>query len=128
VSSGIATAGGLLWVATMDDETIRRRLVAALGERHARTAFGIGACIRSALDVLDEQPPSVIEALIDEARDLQKPGSSAPRHRYKVRAAIIEYCEERLQTARELERELFRGITGLDEPPGRVSRDPSAAD
>jgi len=100
-----------------DDETIRRRLVAALGERHARAAFGIAACIRSGLDVLDEQPPAVIEAMIEAARELQKSSSNAPEHRYRIRAAFIEYAEERLRVARRQEIELFRGITGPDKPP-----------
>jgi len=102
-----------------DDETIRRRLIAALGERHARAAFGIAACMRSGLDVLDEQPPAVIEAIIDAARELQTPGSNAPAHRHAIRAAFIAYAEERLQVARQQELELFRGITALGEPPKR---------
>ena len=76
-------------------------------------AILIGDSIRNALDMLDQQPAAVIEAMIERAKDLQLPGI-APKHRYKLQAAIIEYLEQRLDKARVRERQLAQAVTGTD--------------
>jgi hypothetical protein len=67
--------------------------------------------IRNAVDIIDEQPSAVIEAMIERGKHLQLSGN-APKHRYGLRAAIIEYLEQRLREARDRERQLVQAITG----------------
>jgi hypothetical protein len=98
-------------------EKIKRHIEQAAKSREARVAILIGDSIRNALDMLDEQPAAVIEAMIERAKDLQLSGI-APKHRYKLRAAIIEYLEERLHEARARERQLAQAITGTADLPG----------
>jgi hypothetical protein len=98
-------------------EKIKRDIDQAAKNREARVAILIGDSIGNALDMLDEQPAAVIEAMIERAKDLQLSGI-APKHRYKLRAAIIEYLEERLHEARARERQLAQAITGTADLPG----------
>ena len=65
--------------------------------------------IRNALDLLDEQLANVIEAVTKRAKRAHQSGCG-PKHRYRLRAAIIEYLEERLHEARALERRLAQAI------------------
>jgi hypothetical protein len=103
----------------MNDEEAMRKLRAMLKERDAQFAFALAANVRNTLDMIDQSPPATIGALISLGQELQKPNSGAPRHRQKVRAALIEYCEGALIVSCQRESELFRAITGLDEPPDR---------
>jgi hypothetical protein len=98
-------------------EKIKRDIDQAAKNREARVAFLIGDSIRNALDMLDEQPAAVIEAMIKRGKDLQLSGN-APKHRYRLRAAVIEYLEERLHEARARERRLAQAITGTADLPG----------
>ena len=61
------------------------------------------------LDLLDVQPPELIEALIEEGKRRHVTG---PPSRQGVREALIEYAEGILKDARERERRLYHGITG----------------
>jgi hypothetical protein len=88
----------------------------ALSERDTRVACLIVEGIRNLLDLLDQQSPSVLEALIDHAKDLQRPGK-APTHRYGLREELRKYTEDALKEARARERRLLRSITGLAEDP-----------
>jgi hypothetical protein len=92
-----------------------RRDVEAVS-RDARVATLVGENIRNALDIIDEQPAVVIEGLIESGKRLQLSGE-APKHRYRLRAAIIQYLEERLHDARARERELALAITGAEDLP-----------
>jgi hypothetical protein len=49
--------------------------------------------------MIDEQPSAVIEAIIEGGKHLQLSGN-APKPRYSLQAAIIEYLEQRLREAR----------------------------
>jgi hypothetical protein len=89
----------------------------AMENRYARVSILIGESIRNALDLLDQQPAAVIEAMIEHTKQLQLSGN-APKHRYRVRAAIIEYAEERLHEAQQWERQLAQAIAGAP-PPAR---------
>ena len=79
--------------------------------RYVRVSILVGESIRNALDLVDHQPATVIEAMIEQAKQLQSSGN-APKHRYKLRAAVIEYLEERLHEAHEWECGLAQAITG----------------
>ena len=92
-------------------EKLKRDMDQALKSREARVAILVGDNIRNALDMVDEQPAQVIEVMIKYGKDLQLSGN-VPKHRYRLRAAIIEYFEERLHEAREREGRLAQAITG----------------
>jgi hypothetical protein len=79
----------------------------------ARVAILVGEGLRNAGDLLDQQPAAVLEAILDRIKLLQLPGY-APKHRYKLRAAIIEYLEERLHEAQAREHRLAHAITGAE--------------
>jgi hypothetical protein len=51
--------------------------------------------------------------LIEHAKQLHQ--SSPLKHRYKMRAAIIEYLEERFHEAAARERRLAQAITGAED-------------
>ena len=82
--------------------------------REARVAALVGQNLRNALDMIDEQPAAILEALVEHSRHLQQSGN-APKHRYRIRAAIIEYLEERLREAEARERQLVLAITGAED-------------
>lgn len=78
----------------------------------------VGERLRLALDLLDEQPPTVLEAIVSLAKERQRTGNF-PKHRREVREALIKYAEEVcLKEAHARERRLFQGITGLEEDFG----------
>lgn len=91
------------------------QIKSALSDRDTRVAVLIGESLRLALDLLDEQPPTVIEMIVSLAKERQRAGNF-PKHRRELREALIKYTEEVcLKEARDRERRLFHGITGLDE-------------
>jgi hypothetical protein len=85
----------------------------ALKNREARVAILVHDNIDNALSLLDEQPAAVIAVLIEHAKQLHQ--SSRLKHRYKMRAAIIEYLEERLHEAQVRERRLAQAVTGSED-------------
>jgi hypothetical protein len=98
-------------------EKTKRDMDQAMKNREARVAILVGDNIRIALDIVDEQPAQVIEAMIKYSEDVQLSGN-APKHRHRLRAAIIEYLEERLHEAQVRERRLAQAITGTADLPG----------
>jgi hypothetical protein len=84
------------------------RVEQTLRERDARIAGMIVESVRHALDLLDEQPPSMLEAICDYLKDLQR----TENFRRDIRKALCEYAEEALKQSRERERQLYKGITG----------------
>jgi hypothetical protein len=60
------------------------------------------------LNLLDVQPPAVLEVLIEEAKLRCTTG---PKNRQEVRETLIRYAEDRLREARKSERELYEGLT-----------------
>ena len=79
---------------------------------------------RNMMDMIDEQSPAVIEALLDFAEDMQEPDSPARKDRYVVRAALIQYVEHALQS-RAREHRLFGCSTAS--PGSKTPRPASAA-
>jgi hypothetical protein len=96
-------------------EKIKRDIDPAVKSRETRVTILVGDSLRNALAMLDEQPAAVLDALFERAKDLHLSGN-APKHRYKLRAALIEYLEERLHEGRARERQLAQAITGTDLP------------
>jgi hypothetical protein len=104
----------------MADEYQRKmRIEHALKERDVRIAGMIVESVRHALDLLDHQPPSMLEAICDYLKDLQK----TERFRHDIRKALCDYAEQALKESRERECRLYEGITGKvveeKEPPWR---------
>jgi hypothetical protein len=99
----------------VEEEAIRERLHGALNESDIRLAVLIVQSFKNLLDMLDQQRPRTLEALLDFARGMQEPDSPARKDRYAVRAAMIDYTERALRESRARERRLFYGLTGLPE-------------
>ena len=91
-----------------EDYQRKMRIEHALQERDVRIAGMIVESVRHALDLLDEQPASMLEAICDYLKDLQK----TEKFRRDIRKALCEYAEEALKQSRERERRLHEGITG----------------
>ncbi|MBO0758852.1 MAG: hypothetical protein J2P54_23645 [Bradyrhizobiaceae bacterium] len=89
----------------------------ALENRYARVTIVVGENIRNSLDLLDQQPAAVLEGIIERVKQMQRSGN-APKHRYRLREALIEYLEERLHEAREWESAFVKDLTGTH-PPGQ---------
>jgi hypothetical protein len=88
---------------------------AALKENHIRSASHIVEIIKRSMDLIDEQPPPVLESLIDFCCELQRK-DSFPKERVGVRAAFVEYCKEALKESRKREHRLYYGITRKSDP------------
>jgi hypothetical protein len=87
-----------------------------LSERDTRVAVLIVESIRNALDLLDEQSPTALEAMLELGKESQRAGTF-PKHRRELREAFIRCVEEQaLKEACARERRLFQGIKGLEEP------------
>ena len=100
----------------MARDNLETQIKSALSERDTRVAVLVDESLRLALDLLDVQPPTVLEAIVSLAKERQRTGNF-PKHRREVREALIKYAEEVcLKEAYARERRLFQGITGLEEP------------
>jgi hypothetical protein len=86
----------------------------ALGTRSTSVACHIVETINCVLDLLDEQPTAVVEALIDYANQRQRQERRGARQ--ELGQALIAYGQAGLTEARARERRLLRGITGMSEP------------
>jgi|SRR5215831_1501306 len=92
---------------------VKAHLSQALRERDTRVGCLLFESVRTALDLLHEQSPAVLEALIEYSKDVDRTGYGVlkgPRH--DVRLALIRYVEAVLEEARVRERGLLEGITG----------------
>jgi hypothetical protein len=90
----------------------KQQIEEALAKHHTRTACLIIEQLVLVLDMLEIQPPDLLEALIEEGKRRHVTG---PRSRQGVREALIEYAEEIMKAAREREHRLYQAITGNDE-------------
>jgi hypothetical protein len=97
-----------------DIET-KMRIDHALKERDARNACHIVQALMSIFDLIDNQSVVVLEALIDYTKNLQRPDSTAPKHRRLMRGHFIEYLQEARREQRKTEQMLFSGVTGREE-------------
>jgi hypothetical protein len=101
----------------VNENVIRDRLSHVLNERDTRLAVLIVQSFKNSMDMLDQQSPATIEALLAFARDMQKPDSPALKSRHGVRAALIQYAEHALAESRKRERRLLYGLTGVEDDP-----------
>jgi hypothetical protein len=91
-----------------DDYQTKMRIEHALKEQDVRIAGMIVESVRHALDLLDNQPPPMLEAICDYLKDIQK----TERFRRDIRKALCDYAEQALKESRERDRRLYEGITG----------------
>src|SRR5262249_30782476 len=96
-----------------DDVLTKLHISHALGERSARVASHIVETVDRVLDLLDEQPTAVLEALIDYRKQKQSQEHRKPRR--DLGEALIAYGQATLEEARARERRLLQGITGMSE-------------
>jgi hypothetical protein len=92
-------------------EKLKCHIDEAMANRYARAAIIICDNMNNALDLLDHQPASALEAMIERYKQQQISGN-APKHRSRVRAALIEYAEERLHETQKWERQFTQAVTG----------------
>ena len=98
-----------------DAESQRRmRIEYVLKEREARSASHIAEALRHLMNLIDDQSPTVLEALTDHEKNLEKP---VPKHRQEVVAAMVKYVEQAARDARKREDTLYHAITGNEENP-----------
>jgi hypothetical protein len=89
---------------------------AALQDRETRIASHIVETLRHQFDMIDDEPPTVLEAVLEYGKDLQRIDKAAPKPRRELREAWIKYVEYALGEARKQENRLYYGITGRTAP------------
>jgi hypothetical protein len=101
-------------VATAEsDHLVKLRISTALSERATRMAVLIVESIHLGVDLIDEQPTAVVEAIRDHVEQVICDDPKSPR--CELRAAMVGYCKHALEEARKRERQLYHGITGVPE-------------
>jgi hypothetical protein len=93
----------------------RMRIEYVLKEREARSASHIAEALRHLMNLIDDQSPTVLEALTDYEKNLLKPGSGMPQHRHEIATAMVKYFEHAARKARQHEDTLYHAITGKEE-------------
>jgi hypothetical protein len=102
------------------DDLTKLHISHALGQRSTRVAVLIAESLVLGFDLLEEQPTTVVEAMIDYWKDK---GRKEPQSvRYELRKAIIKYAEETLERAKTRDRRLLQGITGVEPEDNNDSR------
>lgn len=95
------------------DNLVKLRIGTALSERATRVAVLIVESIHLGVDLIDEQPTAVIEAIRDHVEQIIRDDPKSPRREF--RAAMLGYCKHALEEAGKRERRLYHGITGVPE-------------
>ena len=101
----------------MSDDELQRKHLAALKERDGRIARHLIAAQRSIFDMVEEQSPAVLEALLGYIRDIKQVAPGALPARMMLRDTYIAYVGEALKYQRKLEHDLVGGITGESSRP-----------
>jgi hypothetical protein len=92
------------------DRILKQRVSQALTAQGTRVAVMIAQLGDVVINILDEQPPVVIEAMLDHWKaSLQTERRESRRF---LRQAMIVHLEAVLEEAKARERQLYQGITG----------------
>jgi hypothetical protein len=83
----------------------------ALGQRSTRVAVLIVENIKNLVELIEEQPSAVVEALIDHSIELNRAERDTPKR--QMRECYIKWCETVLEEAKRRERRLLQGIMGI---------------
>jgi hypothetical protein len=98
------------------DQINKTRIHQALSEHRTRQAVLIVDSLLCGIELISEQRPAVIEALIDYGNKVLREQPESPRR--EIVMALNAYSEEALVEARERERRLFSAITGAEDEGG----------
>jgi hypothetical protein len=92
------------------EDLTKLQISAALGQQATRVAVLIVESIHLGIDLIDEQQPVIVEALVEhmEKQAREDQGSS----RRSLRLCLLEYGKRALAEARTRESRLYYGITG----------------
>jgi hypothetical protein len=82
----------------------------ALGQRATRVAVLIVESIHLGIDLIDEQQPAIVEALVEHMEKQAREDNGSPRR--SLRLCLVEYGKRALAEARTRESRLYYGITG----------------
>jgi hypothetical protein len=108
--------GGMSGYRNSIEYRIRQQIDAALKDQYIRSASHIVEIIKRAMDLTDEQPPPVLEALMDFCGEMRRQDSHYHnKEREGVRTAFHAYFKEALKEAQEREDKLFHALTGIPE-------------
>jgi serine/threonine protein kinase HipA of HipAB toxin-antitoxin module len=92
-----------------------QRIKSALTERDTRVAVLISGGVKASLDMIDEQSPAVLEAMLNIGKEkLRDKGYLL--HRRGLAAEYMRYLEQALKQATAREHRLLHGITGEESP------------
>jgi hypothetical protein len=95
------------------DQRVKQHIHTALGERSTRVGVLIVQGIANSIDLIEEQPTAVIEAVGEHADKLLREEPKSPRR--EIREAFKNYCQHVLVEAKARERWLYYGLTGVPE-------------
>jgi hypothetical protein len=93
------------------DHLTKLNISHALGDRSTRVAVLIVENIKNLVEMIEEQPSAVVEALIDHSIELNRTERNTPKR--ELREHYIKWCETVLEEAKRRERRLLHGITGI---------------
>ena len=94
------------------DHITKLNISHALGQRSTKVAVLIVEAIRNALELIDQQPSAVVEALVEHAKEIKHTKTDITPKRRELLNAMQKYCEVTLQEVQARERRWLQGITG----------------
>ena len=95
------------------DHLVKQHIHTALADRSTRVGVLIVQGIANSIDLIEEQPTAVIEAVSEHADKLLREEPKSPRR--EIREAFKNYCQHVLEEATARERRLYYGLTGVPE-------------
>ena len=95
------------------DLLVKQHIHTALSDRSTRVGVLIVEGIANSIDLIEEQPTAVIEAVSEHADKLLREEPKSPRR--EIREAFKKYCQHVLEAAKTRERRLYHGLTGVPE-------------
>jgi hypothetical protein len=91
----------------------KQRIEKALRDRDVRMACHIVDAVQHLLDLVEDQPPQVIEAMLDHLGETSTAtGHRVPLWRKNLREGLLVAGEGAIREAREREDSLYRAVTG----------------
>jgi hypothetical protein len=96
------------------DHLTKLQISHALGRRSTRVAVLIVEGLSNIMDLIEEQPSAVVEALLDYSKEKNRTEKDEPWR--EMRKHYIGWFEAVLEEAKRRERRLLHGITGENGP------------
>jgi hypothetical protein len=92
------------------EDLTKLQIRTALGQRATRMAVLIVESIHLGVDLIDEQQPAIVEALVEHMEKQAHDDRGSPRR--SLRLCLLEYGKRALVEARARESRLYYGVTG----------------